>query len=583
MGDSEICLCLSNRSATLFKLDRMMECLSDIELAMTFNPSEKLLKKLDARKKAAEECPLTKKNVDSVQAHSGQSEGHIIWTSDNTPVADIDLDTCDLVNRERALFYTLKSDYCFTRCYNCFINLSEYWKVPCRGCSQVKFCSIKCSQESWNSGHNIFCLYLNIFNHLKGREVFEYPPILACLQVLALNLTETFELLRTGHILESIDNLSIPEESDEVLDQIAQATAHLLTFFTITRRILPEINTVDRKYDIELLGGLLMMFLRQIISKPPTCITYLQLVKPRDVSEPFHLEEKVIGFGIFPTFDKLSFSCDPNTSVHRFDGRDMIVRATRTITKGTVISISKGVDCRSSTVSQRKNFLKKNFHQMCTCPACENGIQPISKAYLCPKCNGPFIVDENLNKCSKCSNDSGINVEEIGPEIDSGSYNLRQASMLLVRRDQDIIKAEDYLLEIHKRYRKILYPLNENLIEICKNLSYCYKKMRKFRQALIYSEQAYHCIEAKFNPFHFTRINGLFYLIDRKILFLIHCKKKRRLPENEKIYPNASSTLQQNIAEASLLLEKACIIDEYYENFLNQIKAQIIEHDLSPP
>ncbi|XP_074593116.1 protein-lysine N-methyltransferase SMYD4-like [Brevipalpus obovatus] len=581
--DSEICLGLSNRSAALLKLDRMIECLSDIELAMTFNPSEKLLKKLDARKKAAEKCDLLEK-VDDGQASYDHSESHIVWTSDNTPVADRDLNTCDLINRERAILSTLKSDYCFTRCYNCFANLSDNWKVPCRGCSQVKFCSLKCSQESWNSGHNIFCLYLNIFDHLKGKEIFEYPPILACLQVLSLDLTETFKLLRRGDILESIENLSMPEESDEGLNQIAQATAHLLTFFTITCCILPESNSGDRKYDIELLGGLLMMFLRKMVYKSPTSITCLQLSKSRDASEPFYLEEKVIGFGIFSSFDKLSYSCDPNTSIHRFEGRDMIVRATRTITKGAVISSGRGVDCRSSTVSERKKFLLKNYKQICKCTACENGIQPICKAYLCPKCNGPIIIDESLNKCSKCPNDDGgINIEVVESEIDSGSYNLRHASMLLVRRDQDIVKAEDYLLEIHKRYRKILHPLNENMIEVCKNLSFCYKKMRKYRQALIYAEQAYHCIEAKFNPFHFIRINGLFYLIDRKILFLIHCKKKRRQPENEKVYPNSLSTLQQNIAEASLLLEKACIIDEYYETFLKQIKAQIIEHGLSYP
>ena len=571
--NSELALAFSNRSMCLIKLKRYSEALKDIDLALMHAQTELLKKKLNHRRS---ECVdhLPKQKDEKVEL---KDQANVTWKNKSTCLSSRQFNELDLVIRESPILSLLKKDFYFTRCFNCFAQFDMI--MPCRGCNQVKFCSFACSVEAWENGHHNFCLFLTLFDHLINKEIFKVPPLLACQLVLQLDLSTTFASVREGELPENLDDVSPTINDPDQLEKMAETAAHLLTYFTVIKRLPAKNELVPWRYDIELFGGLLLMFLRSV-ERDGRKITSTELLKPIDVSEFRYLDDKVIGFAIYNHVKKLKHHCDPNVAIGIFNGQTITLRAIKNIELGEPIKLDIGVNCKLSTIKERRAYLSQ-YGLECNCDACVNEIQPKSKAFLCPTCSGPVIIEDEV-RCLKCNGIDVLNRNEILTELDSCLYNYRQANLALINRERDILKAEDYLLDCYRKLAKICYPTNHNLSDICDRLSYCYKKMRKYKLSLFYAQIAFNCLNEAHHIFQKSRINGFFNLIDRQRNFLIWCAKRDKVNEKEfhDMFTETKNLIAKNLNEAQLLIETINFEKDYYCSITNSIISSLSEYNL---
>lgn len=101
-----------------------------------------------------------------------------------------------------------------------------------------------------------------------------------------------------------------------------------------------------------------------------------------------------VGDGIPPTHSLFNHSCNPNCCAYSY-GKVSVVRAVRSIPKGSAATISYVVLYYVNNVMQRKNLLLDHYYFICKCEACE-GKWPLLGAML-------FTSSEIHLKCVKCS------------------------------------------------------------------------------------------------------------------------------------------------------------------------------------
>uniref|UniRef100_T1JVY8 SET domain-containing protein n=1 Tax=Tetranychus urticae TaxID=32264 RepID=T1JVY8_TETUR len=516
--NSELALAFSNRSMCLIKLKRYSEALKDIDLALMHAQTELLKKKLNHRRS---ECinHLPKEEDEKVEL---KDEANITWKNGSTCLSSRQFNELDLVIRESPILSLLKKDFYFTRCFNCFAQFDMI--MPCRGCNQ---------------------------------RVFQSATTIGLSVSTSTGLSDHFCLSPRWRI----------------------TAAHLLTYFTVIKRLPAKNESVPWRYDIELFGGLLLMFLR-CVERDGRKITSTELLKPIDESEFRYLDDKVIGFAIYNRVKKLKHHCDPNVAIDIFNGQTITLRAIKKIEPGEPIKLDIGVNCRLSTVKERRAYLSQ-YGLECNCDACVNEIQPKSKAFLCPTCSGPVIIEDEV-RCLECNGIDVLDRNEVLTELDSCLYNYRQANLALINRERNILKAEDYLLDCYRKLAKICYPTNHNLSDICDRLSYCYKKMRKYKLSLFYAQIAFNCLNEAHHIFQKSRINGFFNFIDRQRNFLIWCAKRDKVNEIEfhDMFIETKNLIAENLKEAQLLIETINFEKDYYCSITNSIKSSLSEYNL---
>lgn len=469
----------------------------------------------------------------------------------------------------------LKNELIWLRCFQCFKPLIADRKIPCKMCTQVRYCSFECSNKSWKEGHNLFCLQSNLFKRLKGNEVFTYSPILACLRLIQLDLPSTFIKIRQNQSWKH-SSLTDYQFDDDKIDKIAQAAAYLLTFFVKIKPLIVKNNQIDLKYDIELLGAIIMEYLLHFEDEVQP-IKVLQFAHQVDDEEVPTLKENVIGHGFYPQISKMKHDCDPNTAISQFEQQKAILRA--------IIEINKDAEktLNFKLFSEKASSMEKQSN-ICRCSTCLlNKKQFLSKAVICSKCKGPVFMEPKENDddddekeyfCSKCNEKNIIHKHDIQLELIDCERNLKQANLCLIRKD--LIKAEDYLLDIRRRFDALLHPLNSNFIEVSTRLSYCYKLMKYHRKALIYATRAYECSKQMYKGVNFALFNSLFCLIDRQVMFIIHYGK-RKSDENQELYDNVLKLLPEKICEAKFILDRLCLEEEKHLEYFYYLEKKMQE------
>lgn len=101
-----------------------------------------------------------------------------------------------------------------------------------------------------------------------------------------------------------------------------------------------------------------------------------------------------VGDGVPPTHSLFSHSCNPNCCAYSY-GKVSVVRAVRSIPKGSAATVSYGVLYYTHSLLSRMHALRNHYYFVCKCEACKDQ-WPLFEAFN-------FPGSEIHLKCVKCS------------------------------------------------------------------------------------------------------------------------------------------------------------------------------------
>ncbi|CAH1779756.1 unnamed protein product [Owenia fusiformis] len=220
-NNNQLALALANRSAALYHLGRLKECLTDCEAAFKHGyPGDMHYKLHDRMGKCYTRLENREQSTNCFKrAKSTLNDAHLdnkkhqTWTEDierqlkkcdhmplDTPkdkndtadstseltygknprysrassavdirytpgrgrfaVANRDIEIGDTLIAELPFASVMLPDFLATHCYCCYKRIKLAY--PCRQCSGVRYCSEECSEKSWNSGHKFECKFTDL-------------------------------------------------------------------------------------------------------------------------------------------------------------------------------------------------------------------------------------------------------------------------------------------------------------------------------------------------------------------------------------------------------------------------------------
>lgn len=550
--EDNLCLCLGNRSATLFKLNEHQKCLEDIKWALERVKSNKQRTKLEKRKEQVYDfCGGI---VDDI------SDGYdTISPFIDGDKAKATINPKDLLLTETPIPHYLNQNYYFVNCFNCFKTLKEHRYYPCYGCAQVRFCSHYCSRQSWYNGHQYFCMHLSYFDRLPAKS--RNLSYIVSLIVLNSDIRQYFRQLRSGELPDLIKSYTKIPESEELV-------ASLLTFFTSFSSFPPKDEAIAWKHDIELLAGLLMGVVA-VTEERIYPVIGLRLKEYYETCEPQCIYRELLGYGLYSYLSTIQHCCSPNCAVvNDGDGLKITLRAVKKMYSGEDLSFNHN----NFEIMEEDQCLRYSMKK-CSCKVCSSNTKCLkSTAILCPKCSN-LITFEN-GKCDKCEDLlDDAKIDELHGELKGAVYSFRNGLLELSRKNGNVIKAEEQLLGSYRVTRKILSPNHMMFIIICGSLSYCYKKLRNWKLSFTYSKLSWESAKERFGNLDVIYFNTLLRLIKREKDFLdwIRGKEESVKEEMKDFVKDAEEGLKAHLSEAKKLNEIIRFEKEYFQNVLNEL------------
>jgi tetratricopeptide (TPR) repeat protein len=299
------------------------------------------------------------------------------------PIASQDIQIGDVLLAEKPYASVLLPNHSNTHCHHCLARIIA--PLPCSQCVTVRYCSLKCADESWTAYHSVECKNLRHihsagkYGHLALRAVLKTglrqlrdivskaePSVndyknIGCNEAGVYN---PFEYVPIYHL--------VGHTEDRVVNDLFRRTVtavYLLkciqetSFFNDSPITLSNDKTVD-KDSLVLAGGII---LRHLQSFPCNAheISELQL-SWKSVATSETIE---IGAGIYATLSLFNHSCDPSVT-RFFYGDKCVLRALKSITAGQEIADNYGVLCAVTPRDQRRKTLANQYYFNCECQAC---------------------------------------------------------------------------------------------------------------------------------------------------------------------------------------------------------------------
>lgn len=381
--------------------------------------------------------------------------------------ANRNIGTGEMIVVDDAYASVLEFDHLNDFCHSCLKRIQDHQIFPCNNCTQVRYCSMQCSQESQVT-HRYECGYMDFLKSQLG--VNASSRFLSMRIVLANRPNDVL-----GPDVQTSSDSLLPQNycgMQQLVDHekdgrvIKSSVTMFLVAFIMNRHPGYQNLTVEQQIR---LAQVLEKHSRQTKWNAMS-ISYRPLTDSDFDPDVKNLKEDLIGVGLF--FDQLliNHSCDPNIKTAGFAGRTVFLQAIKDIKEGEEILNSYGMFSRWQSYELRQKYLLENYCFKCNCASCDKKVEPLIRSYKCCRsnCNGSVIQMSCLNCGSEFTKDHRLNAES---KVMSANQTIASAIKLfnkyLMQEEEDDNKLkmiERMLLDSYKNLRKNLYRDNRDVI-----------------------------------------------------------------------------------------------------------------------
>ncbi|CAH2103239.1 unnamed protein product [Euphydryas editha] len=408
-------------------------------------------------------------------------------------VADSEINTGDVLLVDNPYAACLLSDFYGTHCLHCFrrLDCEEIAAVWCPTCSGVAFCSVKCRDKAVSTYHSYECQFLNLFigsgmsvlSHIALRMVTQtgletsqqiHAKYLGDVKTVESSVLNDIEgIAKKNKIKSRKERLNRTKKglkgfgeknstNEEIEMKIEDKTSYYEKLEMTAAQIYSLCSHSSQRKGTDYLKRIIMgLFLTQCLKKTDffrACpmenlqkaeniiceliVRNLQLLQfnAHEIYETVRGQHQFngskpiyIAVGIYPTGALFNHECYPAVARY-FDQKKIVLRATRPLKPGEVVSENYGPHFLMRNLKERQRMLACRYWFRCECIACKENwptlkqLNADSPLYLrCPNanCTGKFRWNKNHpNRCSKCS--AAINKDVIKKYIEDIERSLSQ-------------------------------------------------------------------------------------------------------------------------------------------------------------
>jgi len=250
-----------------------------------------------------------------LESSSDSSRGRFIRVKD-------DISAGEIVFRESPYSCVLLPPFYSSHCHHCLAQLQS--PVACVVCTQSRYCSVKCRDESWSQYHKLECGNLDILHSVGLGHLALRSAVMAgkdhLLNIKSLVKTGEYKQSSTDpysrvfHLQHHLDKLPLDEQFQYVLTAGLLVTLLLkkTSFFNPEREIQglpgklkplqPGSKACDD--DVDYVGGLILRHLVQLVSNAHAVTELLE-------DEEGGVEQVRLGTGVYPAVSMMNHSCLP--------------------------------------------------------------------------------------------------------------------------------------------------------------------------------------------------------------------------------------------------------------------------------
>lgn len=316
-------------------------------------------------------------------------------------IAKRDIKPGDVLMVDSPYSSMLNPDYLDTHCFHCYKRAPV--PVPCNSCSKVWYCCEGCRESSWNGTHAVEC---RVLNHLIEPGIGKMA--LLSFRMLTLMTWSKLQTIRgkIESLVESeLQELTTPQEEEEGKEK-EESTTTPFKPMSWEGQYLPHdymtvlhltTNSTKRTFGDLFKRSVTAMYLAKclklsgyfgpgdlseddLLFAASVLLRYLQgsSCNAYEISE-FELGpsgvvgSKVleVGGAIYTTISLTNHACFSNTSRYSV-GDKCVLRAIRSIPKGSEIFDNYGFHYYMNTVNERQEILLNQYKFKCMCEPCRD-------------------------------------------------------------------------------------------------------------------------------------------------------------------------------------------------------------------
>ncbi|XP_060809650.1 SET and MYND domain-containing protein 4 [Amyelois transitella] len=387
-------------------------------------------------------------------------------------VANAPIRTGDVLLVDGPYAACLLSDFYGTHCQHCFIRIedcTETAPVWCPKCSGVVFCGVQCRDSALSSYHPYECQFLDLFIG-SGMSVLSFIALRMVTQAgletsMTIHSKYLFGESKTveGTVLNDIEGVAKKFKMKSRKERLNRSRKGLKS---LTEKAKEDVDSKEDKMNVEekielkaaqiyslcthseqrkgddyLKRIIMALFLTECLKKADffkkcetenrtkaetsiceLIVRNLQLLQfnAHEIYEtvrgnhPFSGSKPVyIAVGIYPTGALFNHECYPAVARY-FEGRNIVLRATRPLAAGEVVSENYGPHFMMRGVQERQRVLASRYWFRCECAACREDWPTLKQMtsdtppYLrCDNADCSYKFRANApslsNRCPKCS------------------------------------------------------------------------------------------------------------------------------------------------------------------------------------
>ena len=330
----------------------------------------------------------------SLQSESGARGRHVITEQEVKPG--------ELLFSENPFASVQLAEHSATHCHHCYAKLQV--PFPCTRCTQPRYCSETCRDESWATYHRFECGSLDFLHSVGVAHLATRTLIVAgrkrLVEKLRTDLTDRANLrVREGKEDGYGKVLNLVDHCDKIhpFDLFQYAiTATLLTSFLEQRTkffspksdvlskpsfpVLPSRDPVQVDEDTStFVGALALKHILQLICNA-SAIYEVGPGSPSDSprnglgndisSLVYNTVQFRVATAIFPSASMMNHSCDPSV-INSFYKNRIVVKAIKHMAEGEEIFNCYGPDFRRMNKEDRQASLKFQYRFSCSCVKCK--------------------------------------------------------------------------------------------------------------------------------------------------------------------------------------------------------------------
>ncbi|XP_067938065.1 SET and MYND domain-containing protein 4-like isoform X1 [Watersipora subatra] len=443
-SDSLVAVCFANRSASLFGLEKYIECLFDIEMAVKHGYPDGSFYKLLVRKakchqyvdkdqldKASEmalnaidqsnlssDCKMSLKND---LAHlSAKPRQSFHKTSPKLGGNDKCSTLCQsavvVENNEFGRFVQATDDICsgqivlmekpycsvclpssyLSHCCYCQKRV-DYTPYPCRACADVVYCEPDCETDAWEQFHRFECDYILSIKNVGVN--MGHLALRSALQAGYAIVKKAF----SGNVIEHVTYRNI----FTLQGHYSERSCKDMLWRTVAAIVLANMCDVRQWHEAGDATKLLATaVLHHMDIFPCNAHEISELIY--DANEPCKSTLEEIGAGIYQTLSMFNHSCDPSVVRTFYNGNTCVMNALSPIQKSEQIYDNYGCLYATHSLDTRQKKLESQYYFKCGCEPCVHDWNLYSKmqyqdlpVYKCSKCR-TMVLPPYGDQCDNC-------------------------------------------------------------------------------------------------------------------------------------------------------------------------------------